>query len=129
MLDTNVVSDLVRNTRGKVARKISEIGDENVCVSIIVVAELRFGCAKNPSERLNRNVAEILSAFEIIPFDSPADVEYARIRLDLTKRGTPIGPNDLLIAAHALALGLPLVTNNTREFSRVPGLALENWLK
>ena len=129
MLDTNIVSDLVRNPAGKVARKLRDVGEEAICVSIIVAAELRFGVMKNGSPGLKRKIEGILARVAIVPLEAPADVEYAMIRQSLEARGAPIGPNDFLIAAHALALGLPLVTSNTREFSRVSGLALENWLE
>ena len=129
MLDTNIVSDLVRNPHGKVAAKIAAIGADPVRVSIIVAAELKYGAARSESPKLRERIEGILSRLDVMPFESPADTEYARIRNDLARAGTPIGWNDLLIAAHALALRLPLVTGNTREFSRVPGLVVENWLE
>jgi tRNA(fMet)-specific endonuclease VapC len=129
MLDTNIVSDLVRNPSGKIARKIGGVGDHGLGVSIIVAAELRFGCVKRRSSALTRQVEAVLAAMIIAPFDHPADAEYADIRLALEVAGQPIGPNDLLIAAHARALGVPLVTRNTSEFLRVEGLIIENWLE
>ncbi|WP_131856756.1 type II toxin-antitoxin system VapC family toxin [Bosea sp. BK604] len=129
MLDTNIVSDLVRNPAGAVSRHIAKLGDDGLAISIVVAAELRYGCAKRASPALTHQVETILSALEILPLDEPADREYARIRHELTQKGRLIGPNDLLIAAHACALGTPLVTNNLDEFSRVGGLKLENWLE
>ena len=128
MLDTNIVSDLVRNPTGKVAQKVAEVGQSRICFSAIVSAELRFGGFRSGSAALNRKIEAILSVVKTIAFDAPADVEYARIRHHLSTRGIIIGGNDLWIAAHAVALRLPLVTNNVREFSRVPGLVIENWL-
>ncbi len=128
MLDTNIVSDLVKNPSGRIASKIREVGDEGLGVSIIVAAELRFGCAKRGSSVLTRQVETVLSALFIAPFDQPADAEYADIRNQLERTGRMIGPNDLLIAAHARALGVPLVTRNSAEFARVAGLKVENWL-
>jgi tRNA(fMet)-specific endonuclease VapC len=128
MLDTNIVSNLVRNPTGVVFDRIVEVGSDALCISIITAAELRFGCAKKGSEKLLRQVEAILDALEILPFDVPADVEYGGIRAELEAAGKPIGPNDLLIAAHAYALGATLVTANTAEFQRIRGLALENWL-
>ena len=128
MLDTNVLSDAVRSPQGVVARRIEAVGQSNVSISVIVAAELRFGVENRASERLRRQVDAVLSSIEIVPLTEPADREYALLRASLKRRGSPIGPNDLLIAAHALAQGAVLVTANRGEFSRVDGLALENWL-
>ena len=128
LLDTNIVSDLVRNPRGLVAKRLSDAGENTVCTSIIVAAELRFGAEKSGSERLRDRVELILSAMEVLPLEAPADRRYAEIRQFLEEQGQMIGPNDLLIAAHALAANLTVVTANTREFNRVPGLSVENWL-
>lgn len=128
LLDTNIVSDLVRNPRGLVAKRLSYAGENTVCTSIIVAAELRFGAEKSGSERLRDRVELILSAMEVLPLEAPADRRYAEIRQFLEEQGQMIGPNDLLIAAHALAANLTVVTANTREFNRVPGLSVENWL-
>lgn len=128
LLDTNILSDLVRNPRGAVAGKIAEHGERTVCTSTIVAAELRFGAAKRNAASLSMQVERILAAMEILPFEAPADRTYAQLRLALERRGTPIGPNDLLIAAHALAAGCVLVSANLGEFSRVEGLSVENWL-
>jgi tRNA(fMet)-specific endonuclease VapC len=96
---------------------------------MIVACELRFGAAKRGAPRLTAQMEAVLAAMEILPFDKPADHEYAKLRLYLERTGTPIGPNDMLIAAHALASGSILVTANTDEFARVPGLAVENWFE
>ena len=129
LLDTNILSDLVRNPQGVVAAKITKAGEDTVCTSVIVAAELRYGAAKSNSARLTERIDLILSALEILPLETPADHKYATLRHYLTRQGTLIGPNDLLIAAHALAGGLTLVTTNAGEFSRVPGLKVENWLQ
>jgi tRNA(fMet)-specific endonuclease VapC len=128
MLDTNIVSDLVRNPQGKVFEKICQLGSDALCISIITAAELRYGCAKRGSEKLQRQVEAIIEGLSILPLDVPADCEYGGIRADLEAGGKPIGPNDLLIAAHASALDAVLVTANVDEFSRVAGLKIENWL-
>jgi tRNA(fMet)-specific endonuclease VapC len=128
LLDTNIVSDLVRSPHGVVALQIARVGETSVFTSIVVASELRFGAAKRNSVRLSEQVERILAAIEVLPFDAPADQHYAGLRLALELKGTPIGPNDLLIAAHALAHSATLVTANTGEFSRVPGLVVENWL-
>jgi tRNA(fMet)-specific endonuclease VapC len=128
MLDTNIVSDLIRNPLGKAASRIDRLGDDAVCVSIVVAAELRYGCAKRGSPRLLSLVEGALERMPVLPLDLPADAEYAAIRAELEAAGKPIGPNDLLIAAHAYALRLPLVTTDVGEFGRVRGLQVENWL-
>jgi tRNA(fMet)-specific endonuclease VapC len=128
MLDTNIVSDLVRNPQGRVFDRIAASGSEALCVSIITAAELRYGCVRKGSARLSAQVDAILGSIDILPFDVPAEAEYGIVRAGLEAAGTPIGPNDLLIAAHARATGLTLVTANVDEFERVPGLRVENWL-
>jgi tRNA(fMet)-specific endonuclease VapC len=128
LLDTNILSDLARMPQGTVAAAIRRVGEKSVCTSIVVAAELRFGAAKSQSRRLARQVDQILAALEILPLVAPADRHYATIRRALEKRGQPIGPNDLLIAAQALAENCTLVTANEREFTRVPSLKVENWL-
>jgi len=128
LLDTNILSDLMRNPQGKVANRISSAGEDTVCTSIIVAAELRLGAANSGSQRLADRVDLILSAMDIQPLEPPADRHYGEIRQQLTRQGVPIGPNDMLIAAQALALDITVVTANSREFSRVPGLKVENWL-
>ena len=129
LLDTNILSDLVRNPQGAVTNHILKEGESSVCTSIVVATELRFGAEKRGPQRLTTQLETILSAIEILPMEEPTDRQYARLRYHLEKAGTPIGPNDMLIAAHALALGLTLVTANQNEFHRVPGLAVGNWLE
>lgn len=128
MLDTSIVSDLARNPGGPVAKHIAEVGPGAICVSIITAAELRYGCAKKGSARLVAQIEAILGGVQIIALDVPADAEYGGIRAELEAAGQPIGPNDLLIAAHAYALNAVLVTANVREFSRIRALKVENWL-
>lgn len=128
MLDTNIVSELARNPRGEIARRIAAVGPDAVCVSIVTAAELRYGCAKKGSPRLSAQIEAILGAVQVVALDVPADTEYGGIRAELEAAGRPIGPNDLFIASHARALGAILVTANTGEFERVPALEVENWL-
>jgi tRNA(fMet)-specific endonuclease VapC len=128
MLDTNVVSDLVKKPQGSIAAKIAEIGETEVAISIVVACELRFGAAKRGSLRLSAQVNAILEAIPVLPIQSPADNYYAQVRAALEQKGQIIGANDLLIAAHALSLGCVLVTGNVGEFERVAGLVVENWL-
>lgn len=127
LLDTNIVSDLVRDPKGSVARRIARVGEGAVCTSIVVACELRYGAAKKGSERLSAQLESILDALAVLPLEADADRHYGEIRAHLERAGRPIGANDLLIAAHTRAAGLQLVTRNTDEFSRVPGLRVTNW--
>ena len=129
LLDTNIISDLVRNPAGQAKRRLQIVGDENVCTSIIVASELRYGCAKKGSAKLEERVEHVLAIIPVLPLEAPIDAHYGSIRADLERRGQPIGHNDLLIAAHARALDSILVTANMREFQRVRGLSVENWLE
>lgn len=129
LLDTNILSDLIRNPAGPAARRIEQIDPKEICTSIIVAAELRYGCAKKSSATLRAKVQALLETIPVLPLDAPADSAYGAIRAALEAAGQTIGLNDLLIAAYAQALGLTLVTNNLREFNRIPGLRIENWLE
>lgn len=129
LLDTNVVSSLVRDPHGPLTGKLREMSRHEVFTSIIVACELRYGAHKRGSARLTAQLEAVLQVLAVAPFESPADTAYAAIRADLERAGLPIGANDLLIAAHALALDSVLVTDNTREFSRIEGLRCENWLR
>jgi tRNA(fMet)-specific endonuclease VapC len=128
LLDTNILSDLIRNPQGRVARRIAKVGETSVCTSIIVAAELRYGCARSGSTKLRKAVEDLLGEIDVLPFEAPADAGYGAIRAALEAAGTPIGGNDLLIAAHAQALGATIVTANSQEFRRVCDVKVENWL-
>lgn len=128
LLDTNILSALIRQPQGSVAAMLARRGYARVCTSIIVAAELRFGARKLGSDTLSKKVESLLASMPVLPLEGGADRAYAKARLQLEQAGTPIGPNDLLIAAHALARGLTVVTDNVDEFSRVAGLRVENWL-
>jgi tRNA(fMet)-specific endonuclease VapC len=129
LLDTNIVSDLIRNPQGRVTERIRQVGEAQVCTSIIVAAELRYGAAKKGSPRLATQLEAVLGALDVLPFEAPADAAYGLIRTRLEQAGTPIGGNDLLIAAQTIALGYTIVTDNEREFARVEGLPRENWIR
>jgi tRNA(fMet)-specific endonuclease VapC len=128
LLDTNIVSDVIRNPGGRAVQRAALVGEATICTSIVVACELRYGALKKGSAQLTERVERLLESLEILPLDKESDRRYAEIRHHLDRMGKPIGPNDLLIAAHALALDLTLVSANVEEFSRVPGLRLENWL-
>ena len=127
MLDTNIISYVVRNPKGPVAGRFKGIASADILTSVVVVGELAYGFAKRPSPKLERQTDAVLAGIEVVAIDAPAGRVYARIRAALEDLGTPIGANDLWIAAHALALNATLVTANEREFRRVPGLRVENW--
>ena len=131
LLDTNILSDLVHHPRsGAAARQLALArahGGEDISTSIIAAAELRYGVVKRGSARLARQVETVLGVLDVLPFEAPADLIYGRLRTDLERRGQPMGGNDLLIAAHALAAQLTLVTDD-RGFARIPALLRENWL-
>ena len=129
LLDTHIVSNLIRNPQGRIAQRIEIIGEANICTSIIVAAELRYGATKKASPRLIAQVEAVLGAIDTLPLDSHADEIYGSIRTQLELAGTPIGGNDLIIAAQVMALDLTLVTDNDKEFSRIGGLRVENWLR
>jgi tRNA(fMet)-specific endonuclease VapC len=129
LLDTNILSHLVRQPQGPVAEHIADVGEANVVTSVIVACELRYGAAKRGSRRLTRQVEAILSVMTIKPLESNVERVYASVRVTLEKRGTPISAHDMLIAAHARAIDAICVTDNVGEFKRVPALKVENWLK
>lgn len=129
LLDTNVISNLIRFPSGNAARRVARLREGELGTSIIVSAELKYGYTKRSSKRLENLVEGTLASFDIAPWGAPADKHYAQIRAHLERKGRQIGQNDMLIAAHALALGAVLVTDNEKEFSRVPGLKVENWVK
>jgi tRNA(fMet)-specific endonuclease VapC len=129
LLDTNVLSELVRHPHGPVAEHVRQVGEAQVCTSIIVAAELRYGAAKRESPRLTAQLEVVLGAIDVLPLEAPADVTYGLLRARLERAGTPIGGNDLLIAAQALTLGHTIVTDNEGEFARIAELPRENWLR
>jgi len=128
MLDTNALFELVKQPAGAVARHIAAEGEDSICTSIVVACELRYGAAKKGSGALTEKIERLLSSVEVLPLDQGVDRQYADLRTRLEQAGQPISAHDLLIAAHALTVGLTVVTANEREFRRVSGLSVENWL-
>lgn len=130
MLDTNICIYAIKHKPPEVIRKFLSHDPSDLCISSITYAELMHGVGKSMAVERNRvAIMMFLSPISILDFDSYAAREYGRIRADLERKGTPIGPMDMLIAAHARAEGLILVTNNTREFERVEELEIEDWTK
>lgn len=129
MLDTNICIYAIKNRPASVLASLRAHESAGIGLSSITVAELFFGAEKSGSARNLVALRHFLEPLEIADFDQTAAEAYGRLRNVLERDGTPIGPLDTQIAAHALALGVSLVTNNTREFTRVPGLRLENWVK
>lgn len=132
LLDTNIISDLIKQPHGSVMNQIENIGETNIATSIIVACELQFGAEKKGSDALKERIALILSRINILPLEPQIDQIYGKIRADLERKGTPIGANELLIAAHTKYLDQSddwiLVTANEKEFNRVDGLSVQNWL-
>jgi tRNA(fMet)-specific endonuclease VapC len=127
MLDTNALSELIRNPHGTLAQHLGSLKPEAVCTSIVAACELRFGAQRKGRAAVTQRVELLLQALNVLPLDPPADEHYADIRAALEHSGTPIGSHDLLIAAHARSRGMTLLTPNLREYLRVPGLAVEGW--
>jgi tRNA(fMet)-specific endonuclease VapC len=132
LLDSNALSDLIRNPGGTVSQQFERKAvdpSNRLLTSIVTACEIRYGVVKKGSRTLSERVDQTLTSVEIVPLLVGVDATYAVLRTDLERRGQLIGPNDMLIAAHALALDAILVTDNVREFKRVKGLKIENWLR
>lgn len=129
MLDTNIVSHMIRFPMGDVVRRVGLTGIDKICISALVACELRYGAVKRASPRLSALVENLIGRLDVLPYEVSASQSYALIRHDLAMSGRLIGPVDLFIAAHALSLDMTLVTDNVREFSRIDRLKIENWLE
>lgn len=128
LLDTNICAYLINRRPAGVYERLLQHQNDGVSLSSLTVAELRYGADKSSRPAQNHGALdEFLVPLGVFAFDAEAAAAYGQLRVDLERRGTPIGPLDTLIAAHALSLGAVLVTNNVREFARVPGLRVENW--
>lgn len=129
ILDTNIISDLVRNPHGRAAARLAAVGDDDIATSVIVAGELDYGCLKKGSARLTERVGAVLREIKVLSLKPEVGAHYGEIRRDLEARGMPIGQNDLWIAAQARFTAAVLVTDNESEFRRVEGLVVENWLQ
>ncbi len=130
LLDTNICVYLLRRLSPGVRERFETHPIEDVAISAITVAELQYGVSKSRAAVENQEaLTEFLLPLTILPFDESAAVSFGAIRASLERQGQPIGPYDMLIAAQAVARGLTLVTNNTREFARVPRLTVEDWTR
>lgn len=129
MLDTNICIYIIKQSPYSVLQRFSSFQVGDIGISTITLAELEYGAERSAQPKKNREaLEEFISALEVAPFDRQATEAYGRIRATLESKGRPIGAMDLLIAAHALSLGVQLVTNNEREFKQVPGLRVTNWV-
>jgi Predicted nucleic acid-binding protein, contains PIN domain len=129
MLDTNICIFIIKQKPENVLKRFLQLEPGDICISSITYAELVHGVEKSQARGKNRLALTIfLSEIQIMPFDDLAAQVYGKVKTDLQKKGTVIGPFDTLIAAHAKSLHLVLITNNTREFARVEGLELEDWV-
>jgi len=128
LLDTNICIYLIKKRPPQVIERLRRMSPADIGISTITVSELQYGAAKSERPEANREaLGKFLTAFELVPWGVDAALHCGEIRANLERDGRPIGAMDLLIAAHARSLGVVLVTNNVREFERVPGLCLENW--
>jgi tRNA(fMet)-specific endonuclease VapC len=131
LLDTNILSDLVKHPAGCVAARISRFSPDElheVATSMIVAADMRYGAAKKGSRILDARIEQLFQVMPVLPFAADADKQYGKLRAELERQGQVIGANDMLIAAHALAIGAVLVTDNVKELERISSLTVENWL-
>jgi len=128
LLDTNACVDYLTGRYPKLVARIQSSSPDGLCLSSVVVAELRYGADHSARRRTNHGrIDALLDEIECLDFDLQAAASYGRVRAQLEAAGTPIGPNDMLIAAHALSRGLSVVTDNVAEFKRVKGLKVDNW--
>ena len=129
LLDTNICIYIIKQRPASVLKKFASYPVGDIGISVITLAELEYGASKSGQPAKNRKALDLfVSPLEVAAFDRRATAAYGRIRALLEKKGRPIGSLDLLIAAHALSLDVRLVTNNVREFKRVPSLRVENWI-
>ena len=129
LLDTNIISDLMRNPDGRVPMKIDEVGEKNIFTSILAIGEVRYGIEKRGSKRHATALKKILPFMRPEPWSAPADECYAKIRLAIEAMGLPVGQLDMLLGAQALASNAVFVTANEKHFRHMPGLKVENWLR
>ena len=128
LLDTNACVDYLTRRHSALVERVQTSPPEDLCLSSVVVAELRYGADKSQRRSENHdNIDVLVGDIPCFDFDAEAAAVFGRIRADLERRGEPIGPYDLLIAAHTISLGLTLVSDNLREFRKVRGLTVENW--
>jgi tRNA(fMet)-specific endonuclease VapC len=129
LLDTNTVSFHIRKSSALLQKRLHEIPADSVALSVITEMEIRYGLARNPGLKIAPSIEAFLQCMTILALTSEVARRYARVRADLDARGTPIGPLDLIIASHALALGATLITTDLSEFRRVPNLRCEDWTR
>lgn len=129
MLDTNIVSNFMREPYGKASTIALSRGMDRICTSIVVAGELWYGAEKQGSGRLRKEVEQVLSRLTVLDLNPPVERKYGVTRTQLQSQGGLIGGNDMWIAAHAMAEGLTLITDDEADFSRIEGLAIENWLR
>jgi tRNA(fMet)-specific endonuclease VapC len=129
LLDTNIISDLMRNPEGKISKKIAEIGEKYIFTSVLAIGEVRYGIEKRRSEKHATALKNIMPFINPEPWKAPADRHYATIRLAIEAMGLPVGQLDMLLGAQALASGAVFVTANEKHFRHMPGLIIENWLR
>ena len=127
LLDTNIISDIAKNPGGKAAQRFAALSSEEVCTSIVVSAEVLFGLESGAGAQTQKSMRAVLDGLLILNLEAPVDRIYAETRAAMSKIGKAVTPNDMFIAAHALAIGATVVTAD-QAFQMVPGLKVENWL-
>jgi tRNA(fMet)-specific endonuclease VapC len=129
LLDTNIISQMMRDPGGIVTQKIATVGEKSVFTSLLAIAEVRFGIEKKQSQKLAKALDWLLPFLSVEPWTDPADRHYAALRADIEAKGLPVDQLDMLLAAQALADGATMVTDNEKHFRHIPGLKVENWLR
>ena len=129
LLDTNILSHMMRDPHGVVTRKIAEVGEKNVFTSVLAIAEIRFGIQKTGSKRLAKELAWLQPHIKAEPWTAAAELHYATIRVAIEAMGLPVGQIDMLLGAQASAAGATFVTDNEKHFRHMPGVKVENWLR
>lgn len=129
MLDTNICIYIIKKRPESILKKFKKYKNQNVYISVITLAELQYGVERSSSKKFNQKIInDFISHLFVVPWDKESAVQYGKLRNTLNEKGTPVGNMDLMIASHALSLDFNLVTNNVKEFKRVPNLKYENWV-
>lgn len=129
MLDTNICIYIIKKRPESILKKFKKYRNQNIYISVITLAELQYGVERSSSKKFNQKIInDFISHLFVVPWDKESALQYGKLRNTLNEKGTPVGNMDLMIASHALSQGFTLVTNNIKEFKRVPNLKYENWV-
>ena len=129
MLDTNICIYIIKKRPESILTKFNKYQNQNIYISVITLAELQYGVERSSSKKFNQKIInDFISHLFVVPWDKESALQYGKLRNTLNKKGTPVGNMDLMIASHALSQDFTLITNNVKEFKRVPNLKYENWV-